>query len=623
MYDSDMQEIETVLAEQELDEKQKQVMNRAYARVQIWSDGDREILDRARVARKIMLLQDPYQDRSDIEPERATLQLQTLRSTIVNCIADQMDNMPEGVMVPERPELQQQADDLTDVNRYVLNENNYEELHNTLVEDYFVTGTAVIQVGWDKDMDDGEGNISIVRWPIEGFLWDPRCSNIDDARALFKISWHPLSWYRSRYPDAGRYVACESGEYRNIGMPEEWLSHGPDEEMAMLMEYWEREYDAKKRRYKVNVAYIAGNAVLEMHEDVYAHGKYPFIVKSMFPIDGMPVGEGLVQTMAPMMRYINRYARYIDENLAMSAKIRMLVQRGAGIDVEALADWDKNLIEGDRIDEDAVRWMQSQPLNSMAFNLMLQFETDIKQDSGQNQFTRGETAGGVTAASAISALQEAGGKITRLNTNRLNQAFKEMVEQVVWLINQFYTGRQARLITGRRGDLRMVDMDAEKLMGMIPKLPEGAGALPPQQQAEMILMAAQEALDRKRGGALPPPPYSVQIQVQRRNPLRVQAQNESILQAYAMAAQANIPFKLSTAFELLALDGKEKIIPALQESEAQMDQMNALTQQMGQMQQENDALKKQLKQYGSQMRSQEQSQITDMPPGLSVKTGME
>ena len=108
-----------------------------------------------------------------------------------------------------------------------------------------------------------------------------------------------------------------------------------------------------------------------------------------------------------MMRYINRYARYIDENLRMSAKARMLVRKESGIDTKALADWSSNIITGDNIDPSSIQWLQSKPLSGMAVQQMLQFQTDLKQDSGQNQFTRGETAGGVTAAQAISALQEA------------------------------------------------------------------------------------------------------------------------------------------------------------------------------------------------------------------------
>lgn len=234
-----------------------------------------------------------------------------------------------------------------------------------------------------------------------------------------------------------------------------------------------------------------------------------------------------------MMRYVNRYASYIDMNLRMASKGRLLIDRNAGIDKDALLDWESDVVEGDRIDPSALQWLQTQPFTGMVTRQMMQLQADIKQDSGQNQFARGETVGGVTAASAISALQEAGGKITRLRTAGLNQGFREMITQVMWLISQFYDRRRVFFITGRE-----VSASPERLFGQ----------------------------DRS-AGFLPAPPYTVQVQVQRRNPLRQQAQNELVLQAYQMSAEAGQYFPLSTLFELLQVEGKERILPVLRENE--------------------------------------------------------
>ena len=240
-----------------------------------------------------------------------------------------------------------------------------------------------------------------------------------------------------------------------------------------------------------------------------------------------------------MMRYVNRYASYIDMNLRMASKGRLLIDRNAGIDKDALLDWENDVVEGDRIDPSALQWLQTQPFTGMVTRQMMQLQADIKQDSGQNQFARGETVGGVTAASAISALQEAGGKITRLRTAGLNQGFRELVTQVMWLISQFYDRRRVFFITGRQGkERREVNASPVRLFGQ-------------------DFCAA----------SFPAPPYTVQVQVQRRNPLRQQAQNELVLQAYQMSAQAGQYFPLSTLFELLQVEGKERILPVLRENE--------------------------------------------------------
>ena len=542
-----------------MNEDQKKLVEEAYARLRIWQDGCKEIHERAREARSILLLQDPLQDEvaKNKRHDKRTLQMQTLKSTFNNCVADQMDNMPEALMLPETKELENVAEDLTDVVRFVLARNNYESLHRRRVEDCFCTGTAVTQVAWDKDMAGGKGDVAIFRWPIESFLWDPSCEDIQDSRAVFKISWHPHSWYEQHYPDLADEIGSDEGIYSSLGVPPAQDESRPaDEDKTMLVEYWYRLYDAKTNRYTLNMAYLAGNVLLDESKDVYAHGMYPFVLDVYTPIEGLPVGDGLIQECVPMMRYVNRYASYIDMNLRMASKGRLLVDRAAGIDKDSLLDWENDIIEGDRIDAGAIQWLQNQPFTSAVTQQMLQLQTDIKQDSGQNQFTRGETAGGVTAASAISALQEAGGKITRLRTNVLNQGFKAIVEQIMWLISQFYDKKRVLFITGEKAgvrDQREVDASPDHLFG-------------------------------KNAGKHLPPPYTVQVQVQRRNPLRQQAQNELFMQAYSMSAQAGQYFPLSALFEILHVDGKERILPVLKQNEAMQQQMQQLAAQNEQLQ---------------------------------------
>lgn len=586
----------------------------AYRFLRIFRDGCRDYHDKIRDNREIVRMKDPYQDtgkKQDGEPKM--LQLQTLKSTFNNCVADQLDNMPEAALLPERPGLEEVAEDMSDVVRFVFNRNGYEELHRRRVEDYFI-GTALTQVVWDADMDGGKGNVAIDRWPIEQFLWDPQEPDIQNARALIKVTWHPLSWFSAHYPDKAQYIGSEENEHDQIGLSEAISNLSGDEDRAMLMEYWYRKYDAKKRRYTINVAFLAGGALLENQTDVYRHGMYPFVMEPFNYIEGQPVGDGLIDQLTPMMRYVNRYAHYIDENTRMAAKNRLLVRKNAQLDMEALVDFDQNIIEGQNIDEESVRWFQSKPLNGMVTQQMLQFQTDIKQDSGQSQWTRGETAGGVTAASAISALQEAGGKITREHTLMLNQGFKKIVEQVLWLVCQFYTNRQEQMITGKDGKAREVLMSAshlrgddappeemppEELLMKIDELLPGENGMPG--LGSRIRDRAKKKAAKRRKNSLMPPPYTVQVQVSRRNPLRVQAQNELFIQAYTMAAQAGQQFPLKMLFELLTVDGKDRIMPVLEEVDQQTQMIQALMQENQMLKESNANMQGALSDYNQKL----------------------
>ena len=577
---------------QKLTREEQALVDLIYERLRIWNDGCKEIHERAKTARKVLLLQDPEQDKAG--SKHKTLQLQTLVSTFNNCVADQMDNVMEAVMTPETPELQEVSDDLNDIVRFVYEQNDYQAYHRQRVIDYLCTGTAVCEIMWDANMNFGKGEIRLSRVPIEQFLWDPAESDIQNARALMKVSWHPKSWYDDMYPEKGKYVDADENSDRAVGKMENQAKVFQDEPKAMLVEYWYREYDASTKKYKINLARVAGGALLENHKNVYKHGLYPFVLDVYSEIEGMPVGEGMVMQLAPMMRYINRYARYMDENIRASAKTRMLVRKTANLDQEAIEDWNRDVIEGNSIGEESIRYLNSPPLSALAGNQMLQMQMDLKQDSGQNQFARGETAGGVTAASAIASLQEAGSKQTRMRSEALKRGFKRITEQVLWLISQFYKEGRVMLITGKNDLPKEVDMSASKYM------PKG-------------------------GDTIKPPPYVVRVNVQRMNPATVGAQNQLYIDIFKMCAQAQTPFPLSALIRMLNVDGKDRVLPVIDAVEQQTAITNQLAMENAQLKQavqdqqaSIEAMKGSLLKQSQEARStSSQGTMTDAGMGMS------
>jgi len=563
--------------EQKLSDEDKDLLDTIYNRLDIFEQMNEPYHEAARTCRRILHMDDPYQDDETTiyKNGKKTLQLQTLKSTINNVVADQMLSMPEAKVVPETPEMQDAADDLQDILHYVTYcANDYEQLHYRRCEDFYVTGTAITQIAWDDDANYGKGDIVLIRWPLEAFLWDPTADRLEDCRAVMKVSWHPLSWYREHFPEAGRYVTSDDGTHNEVGMTEGQrdAEHQDDEERALLIEYWWRTYSRKSRRYTINVAYAAGNALLEKQEDVYAHGMYPFVIDVHDSIEGSLVGRGLVDELAPMMRYINRYAAYADMNARMSSKGRMLVKRGSGIDKEALTDWETDIIEGDYIVQgDSWNWMQNQPFNGTITQLMTMFQSDLKADSGANQFTRGETTGGIVSGKAINSLIQAGGKVASMRTEQLKYGNKSMYEQETWLAAQFMDDDRTIMITGR--ETKAVKVDIEKIFG------------------------------KKIKGAVKPPPYTVQIEVSSRDPQRIANQNQMFMEAYTMSAQAQQFFPLSALFQILNLDGKDRILPVIQANEhyqEQMQQMQQQLEQMGQQMQQMQAENQNLRQTATQ-----------------------
>lgn len=552
--------VELAVEEQRLTEEEEKLRDRAYNLMRVFAAGCSPYHDAAREGRRIARLDDPRQD----EPgaKKKTLQLHTLKSTINNCVADIVQAFPHPRFIPERADLQPVAEDLGDLVSWIMQNNRYDKLHRRYAEDFLCTGTFVAQVGWDKDMADGRGDVAVLRWPIEAFLWDPYTDNVQDGRACIKMSWHPLSWYDEHYPEQAKYISGETPDDGNNGLPDsQRLNMGHDEGQAMLMEFWWREYNPKSRRYTVNVAYFANKVLLYKKENVYAHGMYPFVLTPYDLIEGQPVGDGLVAELAPMMRYINRYAAYLDMNARMGSKGRLLTREGSGINPDSLADWSQDIIVGERITPgEDWSWLQSAPISSTVVQQMMRMQNELKMDSGQNQYSRGENTAGLVSGRAIEALQNAGGKVMALRVSDFSNGYQSIIEQVLWLVAEFYDESRHIEITGKNA--RTVAVNRKRLYG------------------------------GEQTGALPAPPYSVRIEIEHRNEDRVNAENSLYMQAFSMAAQMQQFFPLSALFEMMHVDGKDRLMPVLRENEKHQQQMQQMSQQLEQQTAQLEALQK-------------------------------
>jgi hypothetical protein len=136
----------------------------------------------------------------------------------------------------------------------------------------------------------------------------------------------------------------------------------------------------------------------------------------------------MVYDFLETQRMINRCIRYIDDNGRMSSRFKLLVSKQAGVDITALMDANKELVTVEqRIGKDMMDWFQANPLNSLIPTTMAALQDTMKQDSGQNQWARGESGQGVTAASAIAQLQNAGSKIRACTLRNLSISSRPLV----------------------------------------------------------------------------------------------------------------------------------------------------------------------------------------------------
>lgn len=196
----------------------------------------------------------------------------TLGSCVDNMIADQMDNLPEAVMLPEREETARSAEEMDDVVSFVLYRAGWSGKYQTLMEDAIVTGTGVAQVFWDEDMEDGEGMVNVLAWHPEDFYPDPMYEDMQDGRGCFKATRTSVAWVEQHYPQAKGYVTGD--EYAKEEADDRQTPEG--DTRVTLLEFWYKQYDAATKRTHVHMAQVAGRALLFSTETGYgAERTYP------------------------------------------------------------------------------------------------------------------------------------------------------------------------------------------------------------------------------------------------------------------------------------------------------------------------------------------------------------
>lgn len=498
----------------------------------------------------------------------------TLNSCIDNVIADQIDNMPEAKMLPEREDTAQSAEEIADIVAYILYHANFGDVYATILEDSVVTGTGIAQVFWDDDMEDGEGMVNVMAIHPEDFYPDPAYENIQDGRGVFVASRVTLGWIIDHFPDQAKWVRPDKSTLVDDYIETEFEAPGGDDS-TILLEFWYKRYDAGKRKYRVHKALLAGHALLystelayggpkkhEYDQGVYAHGQFPFIMYKYRNVFRRPFGTGLVHDYRQTQDAIDRYLKYIDDNARKSSKPKTYIRTNSVLNIEDVADYNKDYVEWQGNDiREVLQTVQAEPLNGQVYQVMNYLVDTVKQDCGQNQFNRGEGGLGVTAASAIQALQEAGSKITRMHTDAYKTAFRIMVEQIMWVMSEYLDpSRKIRIVGGWDSTGNMID--------------------------RMIQLMAPGY----EGDELKKPAYAVQVQVQRRNPLQIQVDNEFLMNVSQICAQAGAPLPPESVIGLMeGYRTKSSVLKVVREN-------SQVQQQLRQLQAQNEQLAQQLDQ---------------------------
>lgn len=500
----------------------------AYALFDEFYDKSQKFREKCREAEQFYRARHWADNAKPDEPKPVT---PALFSTLESLLADIMDSYPEAILLPVESGDEKTANTLSQIVKSILKRRKYRCIYRRKCRHALKKGVSVQEVFWDTTLYNGLGDINIRDWPVENFLFDPYCEDIQQGRACFKFAFMHRDAFKAMYPWAAELAGRE--RYTRDGLEDDTYRPYDENADVMLVEYWYKKHEDGVER--VHMAKLAGGLLLERSEDdhpegLYAHGKYPFIVEALYPLEGTPMGLGIIDIFKNLQQYADKLDQILLKNALMSGNVKMLVNRNAELDEDALLDWRQEVIRGSRIDDGAVRWFQPAPISPYALHHFNNKIGAIKEESGQNQFNRGEAGNGVTAASAILALQEAGGKRSRMIIEQLYDGFEQLVEFVIALIGEYYTeARRFRITDENSAHMEEFTRDA--------------------------LMSKTEQWERFVE-------FDVHVAVQKQTPFRTAYQNELALQMLRLGVLSP-----GEALSLMNFEGREKVLSLVQKRE--------------------------------------------------------
>lgn len=491
-------------------------------------------------------------------------EIQPVSAWLFNCIAnkhaDAMDSFPSPNILPREEGDRAQAQMLTSVIPVILDQCDYEQVYSDTWMYKLKTGTGVYGVFWDKSKLAGLGDISICKVDLLNLFWEPGITDIQRSSNLFHVELCDNDLLLQSYPslegklgtslpDIAKYTYDDSVDTTNKSVVIDWYYH-KYQNGKKLLHYCKYVNDT--------VLFATENDPQLRERGWYDHGMYPFIFDTLYQVEGTPTGFGYIDIGKDAQAYIDRGNQAVMENMLANAAPRYFIRGDGSVSEEGYADRTKRFIHVDgNLGQDSILPETGKSLSGIYVDVLNNKIDELKETTGNRDISTGGTSSGVTAASAIAAMQEAGSKLSRDNNRAAYRAFRKMCLMIIELIRQFYDLPRCFRIMGENGAAQYVRFS-------------NAGIVPQSQGVDMGV---------DMGFRLPQ--FDIEVTAQKQSPYSKMSQNELALEFYGAGFfNPQLADQALACLEMMDFDRKQFIMQRISQNGGMYNQMMQMQQQM-------------------------------------------
>ncbi len=387
-------------------------------------------------------------------------------NSIVNKHADIIDNIPDCTCLPREKCDEEYAAVLSKVIPVITERAGFEQTYSDNSWDKLKHGTAVYGVFWNPMLEGGLGDIEIKPVKISDIYFEPGVSDIQDSSDLFIVSFADVGKIEALYS----HFKYEENRASDSAVSSMLGSVSVNDDRCAVIDWYYKRFD-EYGKSEVQLCKFVGDCILyssEADENCpfgwYEHGQYPIVTDRLYPCNDGVCGFGIISIAENAQNYINR----IDENLLSysdwASRVRFWAKRSLGVNEKEFLDLDHSIVEveGD-IDEEKLRQIEITPIDDSVIDVKRLKIDEIKEITGSRDVSQGGVTGGVTAASAISILREAGAKSSRDGIEETYRAYVKIITLVIELIAQFYSSSRIFRIVGDDGYCQYLSFSGKAL----------------------------------------------------------------------------------------------------------------------------------------------------------------
>ena len=518
---------------------------------------------------------------------------------LVNCIlskhADAMDCYPAPTVLPREPDDRQEAQRLSRILPVVLKKNQFKRTYSSAWWYKLKSGCAVYGVFWDGTKLGGLGDISVKRMDLLNLFWEPGVTDIQDSAHFFSTELVDNDKLLAEYPQLegklgrgdmalSRYLYDDTVDTSNKSLVVDWYYH-TEVDGRKVLQYFK--YVGETVLYATENDTVQPTETQLMGADEngrpvmgqvpcgpsmaqrgwYDHGKYPFVFDVLFPEEGTPCGYGYVDLCKSPQKQIDLMNQAILKNTLANATPRFFIRSDGAVNENEYADWTRPFVHTNgNLGSDSIAPIHAGSLDSVYVAILNNKIAEMKETAGNRDVANGGTASGVTAGTAIAALQESGGKLSRNMIDDGYEAFADVVTLCIELIRQFYElPRQFRLL-GAMGTEEFISYDRS---GLLPKM-----------------------MDDGVNVSYRVPEFDLEIGAEQESPYRTAEHNQLALQLFQMGFfRDDLADQALRCLELMEFKNKDQLARVISSGKTQASEIAALRQQLLQLAQIVDEVK--------------------------------